>query len=269
MDATAIAAAAPAPSDSLAQTSITLTAWNMPAVPHGFMGRQGGISRDAFASLNLARWVNDDPIAVDENWRRWRISYPGLRPVFMRQVHGNDVRTVGGDHDGIRHAADGMVTAAPGVALCIFSADCVPILLADPERGVVGALHSGWRGSFANIAAAGVRAMVALGARPAAITAGLGPAIGACCFEIDAELADRFAAAVPTSRQHARPGRPGKAYLDLRPIIRDQLAAAGLDPARVTTVGPCTRCAHDRYFSRRAAHGFVTGLQMSFIGLQP
>jgi YfiH family protein len=252
-----------------ASTSITLSAWDTSALPHGFMDRRGGVSRGAFASMNLARWVNDDPAAVDENWRRWRASYPGLTPACLRQVHGNAVWTVDGNHDGTRRAADGMVTAAPGVALCVFSADCVPILLADTARGLVGALHAGWRGTLANIAAAGVRAMAAIGARPAAIDAALGPAISVCCFEVDAALADRFAVAFPASRRHARPGRPGKAYLDLRPIIRDQLATAGLDPARIATVGPCTKCASDRYFSRRAIGGTVSGLQMSFIGMKP
>jgi len=233
------------------------------------MDRRGGVSGGAFASMNLARWVNDDPAAVEENWRRWRASYPGLTPACLQQVHGNAVRTVDGTHDGTRHAADGMVTAAPGVALCIFSADCVPILLADAERGVVGALHAGWRGTLANIAAAGVRSMVALGARPTMIDAALGPAIGVCCFEVDAELADRFAVALPASRRRTRPGSPGKAHLDLRPIIHDQLATAGLDPVRIATVGPCTKCASDRYFSRRAAGGATSGLQMSFIGMKP
>jgi YfiH family protein len=250
-------------------SAIALSAWNTPAMPHGFMGRAGGVSRDAFASMNLARWVDDDPAAVDENWRRWRAGYPGLTPVCLRQVHGNEVLTVDAGHDGTRHAADGMVTARAGVALGVFSADCVPILIADAARGVVGALHAGWRGTLANIAAVGVQAMVALGARPALIEAALGPAIGVCCFEVDMELADRFASAFPNSRRFTRDGRPGKAYLDLRPIIRDQLETAGLDPARIATLGPCTRCASDRYFSRRAAHGAITGLQMSFIGMKP
>jgi polyphenol oxidase len=233
------------------------------------MGRQGGVSEGAFATLNLAWWVNDNRAAVTENWRRWHSTRPGLKPVCLDQVHGNEVWTVERAQGELRPTADGMVTTVTGVALCIFTADCVPILLVDFEQGVVGALHSGWRGTLANIAAEGVRAMVALGARPAAIRAALGPAIGLCCFEIDATLAERFAAELPQSREHARPGRPGKAQLDLRAIIGEQLAQAGLDTNRVATVGPCTRCANDRYFSRRAAQGSVTGLQMSFVALRP
>lgn len=250
-----------------APTVAALRAWTEPATPHGFMGRAGGVSRGAFSLMNLARWVGDEPAAVEENWRRWRASCPGLRPVCLNQVHGNLVRTIRRDHDGARADADGMVTAAAGLALCVFSADCVPVLLRDAARAVIGALHAGWRGTLANIAAQGVRAMRELGARPASIDAALGPAIGVCCFEVDAELAARFAREAPASRSHIRSGRPGKAYLDLRSIVREQLLAAGLDSARIATRGPCTRCANDRYFSRRAAAGAPTGLQMSFIGL--
>jgi YfiH family protein len=162
-----------------------------------------------------------------------------------------------------------MVTTAPGIALCTFSADCVPVLLADRARGVVGALHAGWRGTFANIAAAGVRTMLDCGARPESIRAALGPSIGVCCFEVDAQLADQFASTIVASRRHIRTGRPGKNYLDLRPIIRDQLTKAGLIPDRISMVGPCTKCASDAYFSRRAVGGAATGLQMSFIALEP
>jgi YfiH family protein len=219
--------------------------------------------------MNLAAWVGDDRAAVDENWRRWHAGYPGLIPACLKQVHGNEVRIIDRRYVGSREAADGLVTTAPGIALCIFSADCVPVLLADSERGVVGALHAGWRGTLANIAAAGVRTMLDRGARPESIHAALGPSIGVCCFEVDAQLADQFASTNTASRHHIRPGRPGKNYLDLRPIIRDQLMAAGLVSDRILMIGPCTKCASDVYFSRRAAGGAATGLQMSFIALEP
>jgi copper oxidase (laccase) domain-containing protein len=96
----------------------------------------------------------------------------------------------------------------------------------------------------------------------------LGPSIGPCCFEVDAELAERFMRTIPHAHDHARAGRQGKAYLDLRGIIRGQLECRGLVPDAITSVGPCTRCANDTYFSRRGAGGAVTGLQMSFIGFE-
>jgi YfiH family protein len=117
---------------------------------------------------------------------------------------GNDIEVVGPAHVGPE--GDGMVTAATGLALGIFTADCVPILMVDAERRIVAALHAGWRGTLAGIAAAGVHAMVALGARPASIRAALGPSIGLCCFEVDAALAETFAREIPGATAHARPG---------------------------------------------------------------
>jgi len=160
-----------------------------------------------------------------------------------------------------------LVTAMPGVVLGTFTADCVPVLLAATERDVIGALHAGWRGTLAGIAGAGVRAMVRQGARASAIRALLGPSIGPCCYEVDDELARRFERRFERAHTHVHPSdRAGKAYLDLRGIVADQLAVAGLERAAIQKVGPCTRCESERYFSRRAAAGSVTGLQLSFIG---
>jgi YfiH family protein len=248
--------------------STTLTAWEIPGLRHGFMSRAGGVSTGRYASLNLAERVGDDAAAVEENWNRWKAIYPRMRVARLTQVHGNVVHPVGADYDGALPHGDGMVTRAPGIALGIFTADCVPVLLIDAARGIAGALHAGWRGSLANIASEGVRAMVALGARVHEIRAATGPAIGICCFEVDEELANRFIAAMRQSSAHVRAGRAGKAYLDLRAIVRGQLERSGLDPHAIVSMGPCTRCANDRYFSRRGAGGAITGLQMSFVGFE-
>jgi YfiH family protein len=234
---------------------------------HGFMGRGGGVSAGVYATFNLARWIGDDGEAVAENWRRWRANYPGLAVASVAQVHGATIHRVGRGWGDARPEGDGMVTAESGVALGVFTADCAPILLADRARRVIGALHAGWRGTIAGIAGAGVRAMAELGARPEAIRAAIGPTIGLCCFAVDLELAERFAREIDGAAAFARPGRPGKAYLDLRGINRMLLERAGLKPEAIDEVGPCTRCASDRYFSRRGAGGVTTGLQMSFIAL--
>jgi YfiH family protein len=246
----------------------TLTAWEIPGLHHGFMSRAGGVSGGRYATLNLAERVGDHPTAVEENWSRWNAAYPKMRVARLRQEHGNVVHPVDADYDGALPHGDGMVTATPGIAVGIFTADCVPVLLIDTARQVVGALHAGWRGTLANIAREGVGAMVALGARAHEIRAALGPAIGICCFEVDRGLADSFIVAMRQSSADVRAGRPGKAYLDLRAIIRGQLERSGLDPQTITNVGPCTRCANDQYFSRRSAGGAMTGLQMSFVGLK-
>ncbi|MGH7923439.1 MAG: peptidoglycan editing factor PgeF [Candidatus Binatus sp.] len=244
-----------------------IRAWPETAVCHGFIGRAGGVSTGAFASLNLSYWAGDDERAVDANWQRVRHKVPALETVArLNQVHGNVVHAATRGTAALRPAGDGIVTAEPGVMLGIFTADCVPILMVDAKRKIAGALHAGWRGVIADIADAGLRAMVKLGARASDIRAAMGPSIGQCCFEVDAELGDRFGREISGARNHTRAGRPGKAFIDLRAVVRDQLERAGLAAANIESVGPCTRCASDQFFSRRAAGGKTTGLQMSFVG---
>jgi polyphenol oxidase len=270
---------------------VTTAAFEITGLVHGFCDRTGGGSADAFASFNLAGWIGDDPVAVAENWRLWNARYPNLPVASLSQVHGKLVHrvdpsetgpadngatqsstldSVGRSHNLQRRVGDGMVTAAAGILLGIFTADCVPILMVDEDSHVAAALHAGWRGTLAGIAGDGVHAMTELGARPSSIRAALGPSIGPCCFEVDAALAQNFARQVPDASVHTRPGLPGKAYLDLRSIIRVQLEDEGLESTSIVNTGPCTRCANDRYFSRRGAAAsklFATsGLQMSFIG---
>ena len=233
---------------------------------HGFLGRIGGVSVGPYASLNLAYWVGDDPAHVDENWRRLREVIGDAPIARCHQVHGKTVRSVTRDNLEPRPPADGMVTVERGILLAVASADCVPILMSDGRGEVVGALHAGWRGVIAGIADEGVRAMTSLGARPNELRAALGPSIGQSCFEVDDDLAHRFAREVGGSEHHARAGRAGKSHLDLRGIITDQLIAAGLSRESIIGVGACTKCANDRFFSRRANP--ASGLQLSFIGLR-
>jgi polyphenol oxidase len=253
------------PSDSAAVE--ILRAWPDASICHGFIGRSGGVSTGAFTSMNLSYWVGDDDRAVDTNWERLRREVPDLKLVArLNQVHGNVVHAATRDTAALRPPGDGLVTAEPGVMLGIFSADCVPILMVDSKHKIAGALHAGWRGVIGDIADAGVRAMVQLGAHSSDIRAAMGPSIGSCCFEVDADLADRFRREIDGAKNHTRAGRPGKAVINLRAVVRDQLERAGLAPANVANVGPCTRSAPDRFFSRRAAGGKTTGLQMSFVG---
>jgi YfiH family protein len=246
-----------------------VTPWVARRVWHGYLGRGGGVSRGPFASLNFSYLAGDSPDAVRANWRRLQACFPrGVEFVQVHQVHGNRVQMVDADSRGVTAVGDGMVSAAPDIILGIMTADCVPILLMDEQAGVVGALHAGWRGVIADIAAAGVNAMAALGARRERIEAALGPAIGACCFEVDAALAKRFEAEIPRAGRHVRQVGAAKAFIDLKGLVRDQLSRAGLPAAAVSDVAICTRCASDQFFSRRAARGGATGLQLSFIGLR-
>ena len=238
----------------------------MPNLSHGFLGRIGGVSVGSYASLNLAYWVDDDVAHVDENWRRLREVIGDVAIVRSHQTHGKTVRVVRRENIHERPEADGMVTAERGILLAVTSADCVPILISDARGTIVGAIHAGWRGVIAGIAQEGIRAMESLGARPRDLRAALGPSIGQCCFEVDEDLARRFAREVEGSERHARAGRPGKSHLDLRAIITDQLMRAGLPRESIINVGPCTKCANDRFFSRRADAS--SGLQLSFIGIR-
>lgn len=259
--------------ESLADNELTIEmihargAWCAPGLGHGFFGRTGGVSREQFAALNLSSYVGDDPDAVAVNWSRARQAMPSYwRMALFNQVHGSEVHLIGADYDGARLVGDGMVTAVSGLALGIFTADCVPMLMVDAEQRIAGAFHAGWRGTLAGIARVGISRMVEAGARLDRLNAALGPSIGPCCYEVDAELGARFAASWPFARSRINPGRPGKAMIDLRGILTDQLVECGLDPASITAIGPCTRCASQRFFSRRAAGGQVCGLQLSFVG---
>jgi copper oxidase (laccase) domain-containing protein len=171
---------------------------------------------------------------------------PGVRFAQVKQVHGKAIAAI-----------------APRAAVA-------PRPEADGRvpRSLSGCKsHAGRRVTRAGIVGASVRAMVRQGAEASAISALLGPSIGPCCFEVDDELARRFERRFERAHAHVHPSdRAGKAYLDLRGVIADQLALAGLRPAEIRKVGPCTKCESDRYFSRRAAGGSVTGLQLSFVG---
>jgi len=251
-----------------------------PALCHGFVGRTGGTSHDQFSSLNLSYFVGDDRTNVDSNWELLRRKIPALKTVArMNQVHGIEVHVVTRATATTRPRGDGIVTAEPGVILGIFSADCVPMLMIDPKQKICGAFHAGWRGILADICTQGVFTMTQLGSHPSDLRAALGPSIGACCFEVDAELADRFTTELQNSARlfpfprgkglgvrFSRPGQPGKAYLDLRAILTHQLERAGLTPTNITNIGPCTKCANAQFFSRRAANGQTTGLNLSFVG---
>jgi YfiH family protein len=246
-----------------------LQVWDESVIVHGFMGRKGGQSRGVYESMNLGQFVGDDPADVASNWGRVRsVLGDDIKFARVNQVHGAEVRVVTHSNCADRPAADGMVTRERGIALGIFTADCVPILMTTRDGEVACALHAGWRGVLAGIAANGVLAIERLLGKRPDVRAALGPSIGPCCFEIDAELASRFVAEIPFAANHARAGKPGKAYLDLRGIVRRQLIEAGVAPDSIDSVGPCTRCANDRFFSRRAAGGVTTGLQLSFVGLR-
>jgi YfiH family protein len=173
---------------------------------------------------------------------------------FARQVHGAAVLDV--ERGGFAGHGDALLTGRPGLPLAISTADCLPIVLYEARRGRLAAVHAGWRGTAQGIAGAAVAALRAGGAAPADLVAAIGPSIGPCCYEVDAPVIERFAAAFPG--QHEAwfiPKGPGRWRLDLWRANLDQLATAGMGPQQVDLLGLCTGCRPDLLFSYRREKG--------------
>ena len=239
-------------------------------VRHGFFTRRGGVSTGPFASLNCSVSSADNPAAVAANRAAVAASLGVTTLLGATQVHGIEVATVTGPTEneswatGAGPRADALVTARAGVALGIITADCTPVLLADPAAGVIGAVHAGWRGAVAGVLEATVAAMRALGAGD--ITAAIGPCIRQPSYEVGADLRDAVLARDPADAGFFADGRPGHWQFDLAGYCAARLS--GL--ARVDIIDADTAAEPDRFFSHRrrtlAASGPI-GHQISVIVL--
>jgi len=189
--------------------------------------RRGGRSRSPYESFNLGDHVGDDPADVAANRERVarELGVPADRLVWMNQVHGRRVAVVDGPQDGPVPATDALVTATPGLVLCVLVADCVPVLLADSETGVVAAVHAGREGVRQGVVPAALSAMASLGARARHVTALLGPAVCGGCYEVPEEMQREVARVAPAAAVRTRAGTPG---LDLRAGIAEGLLRAGI-----------------------------------------
>ena len=238
-------------------------------IPHGFLGRGGGVSQGIVAGLNVGWGSGDDRKAIAENRRRAVAAVlPGARLVTVHQVHSATVVEAGAWPDDDRPHADALVSNQPGVLLGILTADCAPVLLADGNAGVVGAAHAGWRGAAAGVVEATVAAMERLGARRGRIAAAVGPCIGLRNYEVDHDFAERFVADDPASERFFREGPAGKPHFDLEAFVASSIAGAGIKSVEAS--GLDTYDDPDRFYSyRRASHrGEPTyGRQISLIGL--
>lgn len=211
-----------------------------------FTSRHGGVSGNSFTSLNLALDGGDDPTAVAENLRRVVAKFNDGGPFHdMRQVHGADVVLAGSG--GTRPACDGLVTTALGEALLVRVADCVPVLLADPEAGVIGAAHAGRKGLVAGVVPETIDRMRALGATE--LVAWVGPHICGGCYEVPAELREEVCSVVPEARAETTWGTPS---VDLGAGVKAQLATAGVE---VVDASRCTLEHDDLYSHRRDGAG--------------
>lgn len=227
-----------------------------------FTDRWGGVSAAPYERLNLGGAVGDDPAAVTENRGRAARSL-GIDPatvVWMNQVHGRDV--VLADRpwsDGPVPAADAVVTTRPSLALAVLTADCVPVLLADPVAGVAGAAHAGRPGLLAGVVPAVVEAMTGLGASPARMRAVTGPAVCGRCYEVPEAMREEVSEIVPEARATTGWGTPS---LDIVAGVHAQLARLGVAARETSAV--CTRESADHFSYRRDG---VTGRLASYVWL--
>ncbi len=214
-----------------------------------FTDRWGGVSAAPYEELNLGGAVGDDPRAVRAN-RELAAGALGLDPgavVWMNQVHGNDVAVVTAPWgDAPVPAVDAVVTARPGLALAVLTADCVPVLLADPVAGVLAAAHSGRPGLVAGVVPAAVEAMTGLGARPERITAFTGPSVCGRCYEVPDEMRAAVAEVVPEAWARTSWGTPA---VDVTAGVHAQLARLGV--ARREKSHICTLESADHFSYRR------------------
>jgi YfiH family protein len=232
----------------------------VPGVVHAVTTRHGGVSEGRCESLNVSYSVGDAEPSVDENLRRAAESVGvGRKDLFAAyQVHGRSVTLVERDTDP-RPSCDVLMTRVTDRTLMLRYADCTPVLLADTRRKVVGIVHAGWRGSALRAAGAAVEALgQAFDSDPRDLVAGIGPAIGPCCYEVGEDVATAFA---------DRPWLFANRRLDLWEANRQALIEAGVPSEQIEVAGVCTQCQSEQFFSHRANGGQPAGRFAALIRL--
>ncbi|MBN1210135.1 MAG: peptidoglycan editing factor PgeF [Myxococcaceae bacterium] len=247
--------------------SLFITSALLP-VPHGFATRSGGVSEGRYASLNLGFTVGDVRERVEENYRRLAaaVGAPLGALHTVKQVHGDRVlRASGGQATPALKPrlgdADALWTEQAGDWVGVSTADCVPVLLVDPEKKRVAAIHSGWRGTDADVSARAVEALVAAGSRPERLLVAVGPAIQQCCYVVSSQLAGHFAKRFGSDVVVAR----GDEFrLDLSRAVVLTLRRVGVKMANMDVLQECTSCDSARFFSHRRDSG-RTGRHINFV----
>ena len=246
-------------------------------VVHAFSTRLGGLSEGPFASLNLgvAAGVEqrDSDSNISENHKRWfdALGCADRTLARVHQVHGNDVITCGqgagvGDLPGRDVQADALVTRDRSVAVTVRVADCVPVLMSTSDGRCVGAAHAGWRGVVGGVVVNTLHRLLELsgGAGARDVVVAIGPSIGADAFEVGAEVVTEFTRAFTTHAKLIRPRTTGKATIDLRAALMDQLIEAGVPGAQIESTDRCTFTHADEFFSHRRDRG-LTGRMAALV----
>lgn len=254
----------------MSDTPEALTHPALAGAAHGFLGRRGGVSTGLHAGLNVS-YSEDNPAHTAENRRRaGEAVLPGARLLTCYQIHSPDVVTVTAPWDDAdRPKADALVTDQRGVLLGVLTADCAPVLFHDPEAGVIGAAHAGWKGAIGGVTDRTVEAMEALGASRARIAAVVGPCIAQKSYEVDAGFEARFVSEDADNARFFRAGRAGHSWFDLEGYVAARLATFGV--GSVGMLGEDTYSQADRFYSfRRSTHAGESGYgrQISLIGLR-
>jgi YfiH family protein len=224
---------------------------------HAFSTRLGGVSEGLYASLNVGLNSGDDLARVRENRRRFLAAGGFARPwVSVHQVHGPDVVAIGASEIPDAEYGDALISDRPGVPIGVFTADCTPLLLADRSGRAVAAVHAGWRGTVAGIAARAVEALERrFGLAPSDLVAAIGPAAKRCCYEVGEEVVEAFEQIDPTPARDDKESwiaqGPRRSHVDPPVMIRRQLRAAGVPSGQIHASGLCTLCRSDLFFSYR------------------
>ena len=240
---------------------------------NGFSTRLGGVSPFPANDLNLAGFDEDTSENIHENRRRFMAAVGGdfdLATVW--QVHGDHIKTVANAEDAARSDdhADALVSDLPGILIGVKTADCVPVVLADPEHGAFAAVHAGWRGTVRSIVPKAIEKMREIyGTDPVDIISAIGPAAGCGSYEIGKNVIDAFAAAFTDSGEYFSATSTGHALIDLHLANRRQLVSAGVSEANIYTAPFCTMDRTDLFFSYRMEKKKYgkTGRLLSVIGL--
>ncbi|HUH65756.1 MAG TPA: peptidoglycan editing factor PgeF [Syntrophales bacterium] len=240
---------------------------------HAFCTRKGGVSRGRFENLNVSVKEGDAEENVRANLRIIADAF-GITVeqfVIVSQVHGEEILTVDRPPadlaSSVRLEFDAIVTDQPGVAICVKTADCVPIFFADRKRKVVGVAHAGWRGTALSVAGKTTQALISrFNCRAGDIIAAIGPAIGPCCYKVDEPVVNAMKGQRGSESFFSKGAKPGEWMLDLAGANRMQIMGCGIPEMNTHVARSCTSCRRDMFFSHRGEGG-NTGRQLNFIML--